>query len=291
MPTLVSVVVPAFFAIFIGFMFGKLWKPDMRTVVDVALYIGVPALVFTSLMEKQVDLLDAARVWSAALVVELGCLLAGYLVFKALRQKHSGLIVPIGIMNTVNLPFPILYLAYGAAALVPATLYYIPNVILMFSLGIYIMSGGNRAALKEVLRQPVIYAAVLGLILSISKVTVPDLVLNSLDLVAQVTVPLVLIVLGYNLSKVRISSFWTTLLASFLRMAGGLALGLLMANVLGLTGLTRSVVVIVSAMPAAANSSILAAKYDNEAEEVSSVVFLTTVAALGVIPLLLHFYG
>ena len=291
MPTLYSVVVPAFFAIFIGFMFGKLWKPDMRTVVDVALYIGVPALVFTSLMEKQVDLLDAARVWSAALVVELGCLLAGYLVFKALRQKHSGLIVPIGIMNTVNLPFPILYLAYGAAALVPATLYYIPNVILMFSLGIYIMSGGNRAALKEVLRQPVIYAAVLGLILSISKVTVPDLVLNSLDLVAQVTVPLVLIVLGYNLSKVRISSFWTTLLASFLRMAGGLALGLLMANVLGLTGLTRSVVVIVSAMPAAANSSILAAKYDNEAEEVSSVVFLTTVAALGVIPLLLHFYG
>jgi len=291
MPALYTVVVPAFFAIFIGFMFGKLWKPDMRTVVDVALYIGVPALVFTSLLEKQVNLLDAARVWGAALTVQLGCGLAAFLVFTALRQKHSGLYVPIGIMNTVNLPFPILYLAYGAAALVPATLYYIPNVILAFSLGIYIMSGGNRAALKEVLRQPVIYAAILGLVLSLTKVTVPDLVLHSLDLVAQVTVPLVLIVLGYNLSRVRITSFPTTLLASFLRMGVGLGIGLLMANALGLTGLTRTVVILVSAMPAAANSSILAAKYDNEAEQVSSVVFLTTVAALGVIPLLLHFYG
>ncbi len=291
MPALYTVVVPAFFAIFIGFMFGKLWKPDMRTVVDVALYIGVPALVFTSLLEKQIDLLDAARVWGAALAVQIGCGLAAFLVFTALRQKHSGLYVPISIMNTVNLPFPILYLAFGAAALVPATLYYIPNVILAFSAGIYIMSGGNRAALKEVLRQPVIYAAALGLALSIGKVAVPDLVLHSLDLVAQVTVPLVLIVLGYNLSKVRITSFPTTLLASVLRMGIGLGIGLLMANVLGLTGLTRTVVILVSAMPAAANSSILAAKYDNEAEQVSSVVFLTTVAALGVIPLLLHFYG
>jgi predicted permease len=291
MPALYTVVVPAFFAIFIGFIFGKFWKPDMRTVVDVALYIGVPALVFTSLLEKQVDLLDAARVWSAALAVQIGCGLAAFLVFKALRQRHSGLYVPIAIMNTVNLPFPILYLAYGAAALVPATLFYIPNVLLAFSAGIYIMSGGNKAALKEVLRQPVIYAAILGLILSLTKVTVPDLVLHSLDLVAQVTIPLVLIVLGYNLSKVRVTAFRTTLLASFLRMGVGLGLGVLLAWALGLTGLTRSVVILVSAMPAAANSSILAAKYDNEAEQVSSVVFLTTVAALGVIPLLLHFFG
>ena len=291
MPTLVSVVVPAFFAIFIGFMFGKLWKPDMRTVVNVALYIGVPALVFTSLLEKQIDLLAAAKVWTAALTVQLGGGLIAFAVFKALRQRHSGLYVPIIVMNTVNLPFPILYLAYGAAALVPATLFYIPNVILAFSLGIYIMSGGNRAALKEVLRQPVIYAAALGLLLNLTRTTVPGLMLTSLDLLAQVTVPLVLLVLGYNLSRVRLTSLPTTVLASFLRMGVGLGLGILMAWALGLTGLTRTVVILVAAMPAAANSSILAAKYDNEAEQVSSVVFLTTVAALGVIPLLLHYFG
>jgi predicted permease len=40
-------------------------------------------------------------------------------------------------------------------------------------------------------------------------------------------------------------------------------------------------------MPAAANTAILAMKYNNESELVSSVVFVTTVASLVVIPFLL----
>jgi predicted permease len=40
-------------------------------------------------------------------------------------------------------------------------------------------------------------------------------------------------------------------------------------------------------MPAAVNSSILAIKYDNEADLVSSIVFITTVASLIMIPFLL----
>jgi predicted permease len=41
-------------------------------------------------------------------------------------------------------------------------------------------------------------------------------------------------------------------------------------------------------MPAAATAAILAAKYRNEAEMVSSVVFLTTIVSLVSIPFLLN---
>ena len=291
MPALIDVVLPAFFAIFIGYLVGKFMKLNMAPVVDLTLYIGVPALVFTSLLGKEIIITEAAKIWAAALTVMLGCGLIAYLVFRVLRQRHSGLYVSVLVMNTVNLPFPILYLAYGAAAMVPATLFYIPNVFMVFSVGIFIMSGGRKESLREVLKQPVIWAAIIGLALNFLHVSVPKLIVTSLDLVAQMAIPVVLIVLGHNLSKVRLSSLPTTLLASFLRMGVGLGLGLLMAWALGLTGLDRSVVIIVSAMPAAANASILATKYNNEPELVSSVVFLTTVASLGTIPLLLHFFG
>ncbi len=291
MPALYEVVTPAFFAIAVGFFIGKTLKLNIRPVVDLTLYVAVPALVFTSLLEKEIVIADALKIWTAALAVMLGCGLVAFLVFRALRQRHSGLYVPAMVMNTVNLPFPILFLAYGSAALVPATLYYIPNVIMMFSVGIFIMSGGRRESLREVLKQPVIWAAAIGLILNFTGVSVPKLVFTSLDLVAQMAIPAVLLVLGHNLSKVKIASFPTTLLTSFLRVGVGLGIGILMAWALGLTGLDRSVVIIVSAMPAAANASLLATKYDNEAELVSSVVFLTTVASLGIIPLLLHFFG
>ena len=291
MPALYEVVTPAFFAIAVGFLIGKTLKLNIRPVADVTLYVGVPALAFTSLLEKEIVIGEAARIWTAAIAIMLGCGIVTFLVFRALHKRHSGLYVSTMVMNTVNLPFPILYLAYGAEALVPATLFYIPNVIMIFSVGIFIMSGGRKESLKEVLKQPVIWASAIGLTLNFTRVTVPSLMLSSLDLLAQMAIPVVLVVLGHNLSRVKISSFPTTLLASFLRMGVGLGLGLLMAWALGLTGLDRSVVIIVSAMPAAANASLLATKYDNEAELVSSVVFLTTVASLGIIPLLLHFYG
>jgi predicted permease len=101
------------------------------------------------------------------------------------------------------------------------------------------------------------------------------------------TIPLVLLVLGYNLSRSRITSLPTTLLACFLRMAVGLAIGLGIVGVLHITGVFRSVVILDSAMPAAATGALLAAKYRNEAEMVSSVVFLTTLVSLASIPFLL----
>lgn len=292
MTGIIDIVTPAFFAILIGFLVGKLLKINMVPVVDLTLYVGVPALVFVSLLEKDIVLLDAAKIWSASLAIMAGGAITAILVFRSLRQQHSGLYVAISMMNTVNLPFPIIYLAYGTEGLVAATLFYIPNIILMYSVGVYVMSGKHwKENVKEVLRQPVIYASVLGLAFNFLRVPVPDLVMNSLDFIAMMAIPLVLIILGCNLSKVRIASFPTTLLASFLRIGIGLGLGLLMAWALDLTGIDRSVVILVSAMPAAAVTSILATKYNNEPETVSSVVFLTTVASLGVIPVLLQYFG
>ncbi|MDP6632333.1 MAG: AEC family transporter, partial [Dehalococcoidales bacterium] len=76
--------------------------------------------------------------------------------------------------------------------------------------------------------------------------------------------------------------------ASFLRVGVGLVLGFLVVNLFDLTGVLRSVVILNSAMPAAAMTSMLATKYDNEAELVSSVVLVTTLGSLIVIPFLLR---
>ncbi len=291
-PNIIDIVLPAFFAIFLGYLVGKFTRLNLMPVVDITLYIGVPALVFVSLLNKEIVLVDAAKMWAAALVIMLGCLVISWLVFKLIRQKHSGLYVSISMMNTVNIPFPVIFLAYGAEGLAAATLFYIPNVIFLYTLGVYIMAGRLwRENVKEVLRQPVIYAVVLGLLLNFLGVKVPALIVNSLDFVSQMTIPLVLLVLGYNLSQARITSFPTTLLACFLRMGVGLAIGLGIVGVLNISGVFRSVVILDAAMPAAATAALLAAKYRNEAEMVSSVVFLTTLVSLASIPFMLHMLG
>jgi len=292
MSELVNIITPTFFAILIGYLVGKFTKINMSPLVDITLYIAVPALTFVSLLSKEIILLDALKMWASSLLVMAGCGLAAWLVFTALRQKHSGLYVPIAIMNTINIPFPIIYLAYGAEGLAAATLFYIPNILLVYSLGVFIMAGKAwKHNLKEMLKLPVLYAAVLALLLNLLKVNVPVLVTDSLDFISKMALPLVLIVLGHSLAKARITSLPTTLISSVLRMGVGLALGFAAVYLLNITGIFRNVVILDAAMPAAAASAILAVKFQNEAEMVSSVVALTTLISLVSIPILLNFLG
>ena len=135
---------------------------------------------------------------------------------------------------------------------------------------------------------PPVYAAVLGLALNLLDISLPDIIYMPLNIIGLMVIPLVLLVLGSNLAKVKITSVPTTLLASFLRVGVGLGFGFLAVTLFDLTGVLRAVVILDSAMPAAANAAILATKYKNEDGLVSSVVFVTTLASLVVIPFLLR---
>jgi predicted permease len=288
MMDLANIILPTFIVILIGFFFGQTRRVDMTAVVDIALYIGLPALVFTSMLKKPIILEDAMKVWASALIIMIGCGAVAWLVFKALKKEHSGLYIPISIMNTVNIPFPIIYLAFGSEGLFAATLFYIPNALLVFTLGVYIASKKHwKESVREIFKVPLIYAAILGLICNLLRIEVPEIIVRPLDFIGLMALPLILITLGYNLSKIKIAAFPTTLLASFLRMGVGIVLGIFMAHIFDLSGILRSVVILNSAMPAAVMSSVLATKYDNEADLVSSVVFVTTVISLITIPVLL----
>jgi hypothetical protein len=222
----------------------------------------------------------------------LGCAGLGWVLFKILKAKHSGLYLPISLPNTVNVPFPIISLAYGPVGLAYATLYYIPNVILLYSAGIYVASGKDWLQnVKTMLKVPTLYAALLALVLNLTHVKVPSLVITPLSFIGGMTVPIVVLTLGISLSKVKITSLPITLWSSLIRLGGGLAIGFLVVYLFNITGLARSVVVLMSAMPAAVNAYTITAKYDNEADLVASVVMVTTVASLLMIPFLLHILG
>jgi predicted permease len=102
---ILNVILPTFIVILIGYLLGKIWKINIGVIVDLVFYVGLPALVFTSMVDKKIVLVDAARVWACSLTIILGCGLAGWVVFKLMRQTHSALYIPIAIMNTVNIPF------------------------------------------------------------------------------------------------------------------------------------------------------------------------------------------
>jgi malate permease and related proteins len=285
---ILNVILPTFIVIFFGFLIGKFTKIDLNAIIDVLFWLGIPVLGFSSTLNNEIILADAGKVWASALLVMIGCGLVGWIVFRMLRHQHSGVYLPIMLMNTINIPFPIISLLYGSEGLLAAVLFYIPNTILINSLGIVILSKKNwKDGLKEMFKVPAIYAVVLGITLNLLNVQVPELVMKPLNIVGAMVVPLVLLLLGSKLASVKITSLPTTVIASVIRLGVGLLLGFAAVQLFHLTGILRAVVIFDAAMPSAVNTSILAMKYDNEPDLVSSIVFLTTIASLVMIPFLL----
>ena len=223
-----NVVLPTFITIVIGYVLGKIIKIDMTGVVDVIFYIGLPALAFTSILSHHIVLLEAAQIFAADLIVTFGCGLLAWLIFKIKRERHSGLYLPVMFPNTVNIPFPIISLAYGAGGLFAATLYFIPNVILIYSLGVFIAAGrGWRENLIYMLKVPTMYTAIIALILNLNNVAVPTLIVKPLDFIGSMVTPAVVLTLGYSLSRIKVTAISSTILASLVRVGGGLAIGLI----------------------------------------------------------------
>ena len=289
---ILNVILPTFITILIGYIVGKIVKIDLTSIIDIVFYVGLPALAFVSILDQQIVLLDAAKVWISVLIVSLGCGALGWLLFRVLKTRHSGLYLPISLPNTVNIPFPIVSLAYGPAGLFIATLYYIPSVILIYSAGVFIAAGKDwRHNLKAVLKVPTIYTAAAALFLNFNDITVPSLIMRPLNFISGMVTPAVVLTLGFSLSKIKITSFPITLWSSLIRVFGGLLIGLLIVHLFEISGLMRSVVVLMSAMPSAVNTYTIAAKYKNEEGLVASVVMVTTLISLISIPLLLRWLG
>lgn len=288
---IVNIIGPTFFAVLVGYLFGRVTKANMAPLIDISMYVAVPALAFYSMVTSKIVLGEAVKVWAACLIIMAGTLVAALLLFTGIRHKHSGLYLPVVFTNFINIPLPIIFLAFGAEGAAKAILMYIPQGLIMYSLGVYVASGEKdmKQGARVMLRTPLIYAAILGLALNLLHVPIPSVVVGSVDLLGKAGVPLMLLILGVSIGRFRLTQISLTVAASILRVAGGFAFGLFAVWLLGLVGVTRSVVLFEASMPAAVFVSVLAAKYKNEEELVSSVVLATTLMAIPVIPALLYF--
>jgi len=291
MQQMITIIGPTIFAILLGYVYGRVSHDRDTALVNVGMYVAAPCLVFHSLYSTEVVIDGAAKLWAACLIVMAGTFLVAWIVFGLGWKKHQALYLPIVFQNTINIPLPIITLAFGEQGVAQTMLFYIPYAILMNTLGVYWAAGrkGMKQGMVAMLRTPLIYAMVLGLVLNVSGAVLPDVVDTSFKFIGDMSVPLMLIVLGMTIRGMRFKEIPATLVAGVIRMGGGFLLGLLAVWALGIAGVPRAIVLFEAAMPSAVFATVLASRYKNEAELVSSVVLASTIMSIAVIPLLIYY--
>lgn len=283
-----SVVFPVFSVIGIGYVFARFKKISLEPIIELLLYLTIPALVISSLSRKPIVTTDLAVVSLSALLVVVGTGVLAFLYLSIIKRRDlRGFYLPTMFMNSGNMSFPLALLAFGPDGLTVAILYYIAISLLVYSLGIYIAKG--KGGLSEIFRLPLIYASVIGISLNLTGTEIPEPVLTTFDMLGAATIPVMQVSLGYRLHSARLSYPGMSMAGSLIRIAGGFAIAYIVVSLLGIGGLNAKVILLSSAMPAAVINFVVSHRYNVHSDLVASTVAMSTLISVITTPIVLMF--
>ena len=281
-----------------GYALGKALHIEAQSVGRVVFYVFSPVLIFDLLLKNRLDLKDAAVViaFSLSIILTLGAL--AYLLGKFMRFERPALIalvITAMFANTGNYGLPLVSFAFGEQALPFAGIYFVTTTVLFYTLGVLIASLGHmnfREAAIGLFKVPTLYGVLLALLINALGITLPTPLSRAVELAAGGTIPLMLILLGLQLTKVEFSDNWRPLQTSVaLRLLVAPLGALLFAALFGLQGGARQGSITQAAMPSMVSSTVLATEYNLDAKLVTAVVFVSTLLSPFTLTPLLVFLG
>ena len=279
-----------------GFLLGKTLEIDSRSLGRVVFYVFSPILVFSLLLHTELSsdqiLTTMAYTVGVSLLVGIVAFLLGRLLnFE--RPVLMALIITAAFGNTGNYGLPLVSFAFGQAALAFATLNFVTSVVLFNTAGVLVASLGHmdlKTAAMGIFKVPSVYAVLLAAALNRFHLALPTPLERTIELASNGSIPVMIILLGLELSRVRWAHGFPAIgLSAGLRLLAGPAAGFLLAALFGFRGPMWQGNVIESAMPAAVTTTVLAAEYGLDTSLVTAMVFLGTILSpLTLTPLLVY---
>jgi predicted permease len=240
----------------------------------------------TAILDVPVEAAHLGRAALGVLTVMVVAFAGGALALRWLRWgPKRGFILTLVIVNSANIPFPLLQPNFGPEGLSLGIMCYITSNVVVFTFGIAWMSGRLRPDL--LLKEPAFVATMIALLMKLASLRLPALVDQMAHLTAQGAIPAMLIILGQTLAGVRLGHVRMAIVGVGLRYLLGLLGGLLAVTVLGLSGLLRDIILFYSLLPSAVINVVLARRYGRDADLVATIVLLSTLVAVVLLPAVL----
>lgn len=285
---LLSIVSPIFIMVAVGFVWTRLGRPlDAEMVTPLVFWIGAPCLVFSILANVSLDPAAVGQIAAAALATFFGVGAAGYVVLRLLRQPVRVFLPSIIFGNGGNIGLPLCLLTFGETGLALGVTVFMIQAVLNHTVGPAISAGVFSP--RNVLKVPMVYAAVLALAFLLSGTHPPAFLSNTTRILGGMTIPLLLITLGASLARLRVTGLMRSVLLSLLRFGLGFAVAMAAAAAFGLEGLPRAVLIVQSSLPVAVFNFLFAQRYTERPDDVAALVVVSTTLGILVIPVLIWF--
>jgi len=281
--------------------FGWMQEHDKTFITKLLMNVAIPCNCIYGLTTRLThDLLaNAGFLILVPILGILACYGLSYLVAKHFRmsRKRFGVFMAMcSVSNAMFIGLPMCTLLFGSESLPYIMFYYIGNSLLLhcFAMPLIRWSGASSSSVadtvKGILTTPPIYGTLIGFIVILGDLTIPQILMSSMKYMSDLVSPLALLMTGYVIQKTGIRhirlerDLWLVMAFRFLIQP---ALCIFLCAVFMLDSMARSVFAVESAMPVISLAVVAATNFGADEEFAASGAALSTLLCFIVIPVLM----
>lgn len=280
---LVSDILPIFVITAAGYLLARFAQVSVQPVSRLVFYVLMPCLAFRMLFTSTASGPDVGRIMALGILTMGSMAVLGFLTAKALHldsKLRRAFMMVVMFSNSGNYGLPVVQFAFGPTALTFATIYFLTGSVTTY-LSSAFFAGSRRGnitgALDKIWRMPSLYGVTLAAVLLTLGIPVHEGVMRPIEMLSDAALPVMIMVLGMQLSR----AVWPprpglVLLGVVISLVITPIIALGLCTALGITGPARQAAVVLSSMPVAVVTTILALEFNLDPEFVTSAVFVST---------------
>ncbi len=293
-------VLSVYIFIVLGFIAKMSFKEEIddKTITIINVYFLQVFLTFWGLLIRPIDitLLYAPSVYMVIVVLVL--IISAFLAKKLFEDNKEYSIATVAaiIGNTGNLGIPINIAIFGAESIPYTTVVNLVNVFVVYTFGVFYYSRGNfdtKTSLINILKLPILWAAIIAILLSVNHYEPSKVVLDTLMMGAYASMSMQLFLFGIYLygTKINEISKRLTLWIMGIKFLLLPIMAFVILSFLEMDKMIKGIVFIELMMPLAVANVNLASLYDCNPRVVTALVLISSVMFLGFIFLGVWFLG
>ena len=294
----INEIIVLFLLVGLGFLIRKinLISSDFtKELANIIIYVTLPAKIFTSMdfpFSKDV-FASGLTVMIIGLVFYGAMVIFASLVTKSLNvdTKKQGVFKFMIVFGNVGLlGYPVMDATFGREGVFHVALFNIWFNIFLWTAGVKYIKGDDNSFNPKLMLNPGLIATLAGFIFFLFSIRLPTALQSSVTLLGDSTTPMAMLVVGSLLAETKITAALkeTNLqIYTVIKLAIVPAVMYFVLTLMGFSGVTRAIPVILSGMPAAVNTAVFARKYEADFHFASRAVFISTLFSLVSIPLMI----
>jgi len=263
---------------------------DDKTITLINVYFLQVFLTFWGLLIRPIDisLLYAPSIYFIIVLIILIISAFGAKLLFENKKEYSIATVAAIIGNTGNLGIPINIAIFGEESIPYTTVVNLVNVFVVYTIGVYYYSRGSydaKTSLTNIIKLPILWAAIIAILLSVYEVKLHESIMNMLMMGAYASMTMQLFLFGIYLYGTKLKEINKKLLLWVMTLKFillPLTAFIILVNI-DLDPMIKGIVFIELMMPLAIANVNIASLYECKPRVVTALVFVSSCLFLGVV--------